>query len=668
MSPYLVAEQMPYSGPKYPKTSYRPEIDGLRALAVIAVIINHFNRDALPSGYLGVDIFFVISGFVITSSLASRPSKGFGDFLISFYTRRVKRLVPALLLFVIPASILICLFNPIPDTSLKTGFTSLFGLANLWLYKINTGYASPSAELNIFTHTWSLGVEEQFYFLFPFLVWFTGFSRSTSRGSRNLLIIMVALFVASLSLFIYLYGTNEPAAYYLMPSRLWEAGTGCLLFLSLQHSKKFVRILRLLSPLVITVALVVVLFVPPQFPVLTTIGVVGLTAALIACLRPGTTAHKLFAQQRIVYIGLISYSIYLWHWGILVISRWTIGIHWWSVPVQLALILLLSAASYHYVERPLRYADWCRFRWQSILYGLGASASVAGLQLILIYTPNFSLYAGSQELAGSLGSGSLKNKYVLEEVNSEWGGEDCVLDPDMDKSQIGKEISIERCTLGNFSEAKKRILVLGHSVSASFTQAFDELVVRDGYAVTITSAFGVPLVKVPTTDGLQPLADYYWDSVIPTLVDQLKPGDWVFLASSHGMPEDLLEDGLRGFSDDLSDKGIRLAKLNAIPGPLEGCEPLLIVREWFRPSAGDCKMPSREQFLSRRDLYDEMLTSLEAEGKLHVVDLLDLYCPGTKCTFFASNGQMLFRDSANHPSVEAARMAAPIIREVLISP
>jgi len=266
---------------------------------------------------------------------------------------------------------------------------------------------------------------------------------------------------------------------------------------------------------------------------------------------------------------------------------------------------------------------------------LGASASVAGLLLILIYTPNFSLYAGSQDLTRSLGVSSLKNKYVLEEVNSEWGGEDCVLDPNMDESQIGKEISIERCTLGNFSEAKKRVLVLGHSLSASFTQAFDELVVSDGYAVTITSAFGVPLVGVPTSDGLQPLADYYWDSVVPILVDQLKPGDWVFLATFHGVPEvpsaegnrklQELEDGLQGFSDDLSDKGIRLAKLNAIPDPLERCEPALIVQQWFRPFAGDCKMPSREQFLSRRDLYDEMLTSLEAEGKLHVVPVHSIH-------------------------------------------
>ena len=103
------------------KSRYRPEIDGLRAFAVIVVIINHFNKEILPNGYLGVDIFFVISGFVITSSFYQRPSKNFKDFISRFYERRIKRLVPALLVFILIMSIAICLFNPKPILSLRTG-------------------------------------------------------------------------------------------------------------------------------------------------------------------------------------------------------------------------------------------------------------------------------------------------------------------------------------------------------------------------------------------------------------------------------------------------------------------------------------------------------------------------------------------------------------------
>ena len=205
------------NGPK--ASRYRPEIDGLRAFAVVAVIINHFNKDILPGGYLGVDIFFVISGYVITSSLLGRPSKDFKDFISGFYERRIKRLVPALSVFVLITSIAICLFNPSPGLSLRTGLTSLFGLSNLYLLKQSTDYFAQSTELNVFTHTWSLGVEEQFYILFPFLIWFSGFGRQTKNGARNLFLIVGALTITSLIGFLYLYPTNQSAASFLMPSR-----------------------------------------------------------------------------------------------------------------------------------------------------------------------------------------------------------------------------------------------------------------------------------------------------------------------------------------------------------------------------------------------------------------------------------------------------------------
>ena len=123
------------------KIKYRPEIDGLRAFAVIAVIVNHFNKDLLPSGYLGVDIFFVISGYVITSSLSKRrDSKNFKKFIYDFYSRRIKRLIPALFFFVLVMGFFICFFNPAPDRILFAGITSLFGFSNIYLFNISNWY------------------------------------------------------------------------------------------------------------------------------------------------------------------------------------------------------------------------------------------------------------------------------------------------------------------------------------------------------------------------------------------------------------------------------------------------------------------------------------------------------------------------------------------------
>ena len=360
------------------KNKYLPAIDGLRAFAVVAVIINHFNKDLLPSGYLGVDIFFVISGYVITSSLANGQSKNFLDFVTGFYARRIKRLVPALVVFILITSVLICLFNPDPKIALSTGKSSLFGLSNIYLYWLSTDYFAQSTELNPFTHTWSLGVEEQFYLLFPFLIWLSGFGRQAKNGARNLFLWIGALTVVSLTSFIYLYQVNQPAAYFLMPPRFWEMAAGCLIFIGFQKRAKIQHGLEQVPPLMVVAAMVGVMFLPIAAAVPATISIVILSAILIACLKSGTAAFSAFTNERVVYIGLISYSLYLWHWTVLCISRWTIGISWWSTPILLGIIGVLAGLSYEYLEQPIRKKD-IKNRIITLFIGLSALVATAFL-------------------------------------------------------------------------------------------------------------------------------------------------------------------------------------------------------------------------------------------------------------------------------------------------
>jgi len=375
---------------------YRPEIDGLRAFAVLAVIINHFNKNILPGGYLGVDIFFVISGFVITSSLYRRPSKNFRDFISGFYERRIKRLVPALSVFVLITSVVICLFHPEPGTTLKTGLTSLFGLSNLFLLKESTDYFAHSTELNVFTHTWSLGVEEQFYILFPFLVWFSGFGRQTKNGSRNLLLIIGALAITSLIGFLYLYPSNQPAAYFLMKTRFWEMAAGCLLFVGFQKRKSIQEFLEKVPPILVLAFIVGVMYLPMSLATTSTVLVVALSGVLIASLKKQTFAFKIFTHPKVVYLGLVSYSLYLWHWSVLSISRWTIGIHWWSVPFQGALIFSLAIASYEWIETPLRKGTWSKKRWKTIIMGGGVIVTLSSVLFTLGRPIKGKLFIGNQ--------------------------------------------------------------------------------------------------------------------------------------------------------------------------------------------------------------------------------------------------------------------------------
>ena len=378
------------------KSRYRSEIDGLRAFAVVAVIINHFNKEILPNGYLGVDIFFVISGFVITSSLYQRPSKNFKDFMSGFYERRIKRLLPALSFFVLVTSITICLFEANPYFSLWTGLTSLFGLSNLYLLDRSTDYFAQSTELNVFTHTWSLGVEEQFYILFPFLIWFSGFGRQTKKGARNLFLIVGSLAIASFISFLYLYPINQSAAYFLMPSRFWEMASGCLLFIGFQKIPSIENLLAKVPPLLVLALIITIMNLPNSLATVSTVSVVSLTLVMIASLKKQTAAYKFFTNPKVIYIGLISYSLYLWHWGVLSISRWTIGIHWWSIPFQLALIFGLAVGSYRWIEMPLRKGSWFGKRWKTIVFGGGIILILASSIIALVEPLKGKLFIGGQ--------------------------------------------------------------------------------------------------------------------------------------------------------------------------------------------------------------------------------------------------------------------------------
>jgi peptidoglycan/LPS O-acetylase OafA/YrhL len=226
----------------------------------------------------------VISGYVITASLYETSDRNLAEFLFGFYSRRIKRLAPALILCVLITSLLISFFNKNPLSSLETGGASLFGLSNLYLLKQATDYFGASAQLNVFTHTWSLGVEEQFYVVFPFIIWLAGFGRQHKQGG-GLFIIIGLLALGSLTAFVRLSISHNPVAFFLMPTRFWELSAGCLVFVAQTASRWLVLDLQVtrVGSLVTMPVLVAILFIPDEYSAYSTIAVVLLTASLIAC-------------------------------------------------------------------------------------------------------------------------------------------------------------------------------------------------------------------------------------------------------------------------------------------------------------------------------------------------------------------------------------------------
>jgi peptidoglycan/LPS O-acetylase OafA/YrhL len=641
------------------KLGYRPEVDGLRALAVVAVIINHFNKELLPSGYLGVDIFFVISGYVITSSLATRQSTSFGDLLLGFYTRRVKRLVPALVTCVAITSLLICLFNPNPELSLRTGIAALFGFSNLFLLQQSTDYFAPSTELNVFTQTWSLGVEEQFYFLFPFLFWFTGFGRRTLKGSRNLFWVLVLFSVASLSGFIILSGTNQSASYFLMPTRLWELGAGCLLLLWQKNFGDYLpALLAKINPLLVVAALVVDLFLPLQFAVSATIAVVVLTLLLIASLRPHNAAYALLAHPRMVYIGLISYSLYLWHWSVLSISRWTIGIHWWSAPIQVALMFFLAIASYQYVEKPLRRGEWSKYRWKSIAYGLSAVGGTA-LVLFLYYHSN------PQRLFLQPSDKTFLNVeyFPLLPVTKVEHERTCAID---DTERKYRKDTFDKCTVPPKIASDPMIYVLGDSHAGHLLGLFVSLYEKTGAGFQLIETQGLPFPLPKNASkkvDLSPMVIARQD-MFRKIYSQLSPGDVVVVSRLFFNRADRSLVDLSDWIADLQDLAKTLEKKGASlviigPPPLfQFLDLRMCSQAWYRiPNCSVLREPISE---SRTRVISAISAATANHKNMYVFDQFDYFCPkeSTVCNPSVA-GVALFRDKDHLSAAGAAHLERP---------
>lgn len=364
--------------------SHRGDIDGLRALAVLAVIGNHIDHNLLPGGFLGVDMFFVISGFVITSSLLSRPTERFTDFLFGFYERRIRRIIPALACCVVLTFLVASLFitpnTTIASSTWQTGAWALLGVSNIYLGINASDYFASSSALNPFTQTWSLGVEEQFYLIYPLLFFATTCLPGGKANGRRGLLLAVGI-TGALSLAAYLLVGNQNSwPYYYSPLRFWELAAGCMACLLRLPTLKLPEPLRTLLPWLSLAICLGTLILAGDASALGTILTVLAMALLLASSDRKDLLYQALACRLLRPIGLGSYSLYLWHWSVLAIARWTIGISIFSLPWLLLAIGILSYASYAWIETPLRQAPWMGNKRGTFLIGFGASiAGVATL-------------------------------------------------------------------------------------------------------------------------------------------------------------------------------------------------------------------------------------------------------------------------------------------------
>jgi peptidoglycan/LPS O-acetylase OafA/YrhL len=334
---------------------YRPDIDGLRAIAVLSVVFFHLTRSALPGGYLGVDMFFVLSGYLITSIIWREVQDG--QFSVTrFYDRRIRRIMPALLFLVLLATMAASILL-LPTDLIGYGKSLLATLgfvANIYFWS-DTDYFSRAAETKPLLHLWSLGVEEQFYIFFPLIL------AALARWRRRSALPAIALLtIGSLAANIIVLSIDgATAAFFLLPARAWELGFGALLPLlpsRAEASRAGANSIALFGALLVILGIThptlrPIPNVPDALPV-----VIGTTLLILAGQRHLTAINRLLCIRPLVFVGLISYSLYLWHWPIIVFAQYYLvrNLNFPECLAALALMTSCAAGSWRFIERPFR--------------------------------------------------------------------------------------------------------------------------------------------------------------------------------------------------------------------------------------------------------------------------------------------------------------------------
>lgn len=445
-------------------THYRPDIDGLRAVAVLSVLFFHAGFSTFSGGFVGVDVFFVISGYLITQILIKSVDKG--TFSISeFYKRRALRILPAYTaMCLLSTSVAIWLLPPGPLTDFSESLLSsaLFG-ANFYFAGQMNYFQSAAEELPLL-HMWSLSVEEQFYVIWPFVIMFI--SLAFLRRVRVLLVAVGLLGGLALCEWA-IRNKSQTMVFFYTPFRAWELMVGALVAMlpAMKMNRRLSTALSAMGALLIAGA---VLYYEPHHPLFP--GVSAFVPCLGAALIIVTGAsepnlfHRLLSGRYVVFIGLLSYSLYLWHWPVFAFARYlNQGQLGFALSLTLSAVSVgLAYLSWQYIEKPFRTPTGSLPRFAKTTPVLGAALGVmvftAASALILIHKDGLPSRASDLALLAdhALDSQHDATRKCLRERTPE-----------------GSDLSVHRCVLGDISAPPTAVL-WGDSHANAFAPALEE--------------------------------------------------------------------------------------------------------------------------------------------------------------------------------------------------
>lgn len=645
-------------------TAFRPDIEGLRAIAVGGVVAFHFGMSDLPGGFVGVDIFFVISGYLITSHLMQEIGRTGTVDLWGFYGRRARRLLPASLL-VIAATLVAGYFILAPSEQQLYAKGALFAssyVINLWLLRWSFDYFAADTASNPLLHFWSLSVEEQFYLLWPALLLLVVRLRP---GERTMAWVLGALALTSFAASAWMTVVSQPWAFYFSPLRAWEFAVGGLVSLALcRHWAEGFRHapamgwagLGLIGAAYLTVS------EAEPFPgTLALLPVVGTAMLLLSGAQAGARSPAAWLSlPPLQWTGKLSYSLYLWHWPVIVFA--TILVPDLSVAGRIACLAVtfgLSALSYHLVENPMRLNGWLSAR---AVRSLGLAALLTSLGVSISYgmakVAAVQVDPGQREIADSAALVS-----SARQIDSA-----CVASLEQSRPRT--------CSLGA-EKPQKTIVLFGDSHADHWSTPLAEIAAAKGWRVVTFLKSSCSVAAVPTWN-VRLMRSYRecdtWRQAAMAEIAELKPDMVIVSQFSYSYVENDVNtdlghfvgrrtwgDGLRSSLAALRRGGSDVVLLRDVPVHKAYLDRCVARALWQGRGAEVCDTP-RAEAIDERIFATERAAAAGIQG-VRYVDLTWLFCDTRNCPAMI-DGKLTFRDR-HHIATPYAASLAPALQQVL---
>lgn len=632
------------------------------------MVLAHAGAPGVTGGFVGVDVFFVLSGYLISGLLFREYAATSRIDIPRFVARRLRRLLPALLIMLLSVMALGALLLSPHEFTEQTSSAAYAATwtSNLYFAFTDFDYFNELHLRDLFLHTWSLGVEEQFYLVWPFVllvVLYLASTRTPRRvNTRSVLIGLAVLFFASLTLSLHWTQSASSLAFYLMPSRIWQFALGAMVFLwfdevsvirERQVPTSWSKGMRPLGMLLIIGSAVLFhpgMAYPGAWALLPSLG----AALLITPMRDDQTSGiaRLLVSPLLVWIGDRSYSWYLWHWPLLMLGfAWGLENTAVSVAAIVVVSLALAAASYRWIELPI---------WKGRLSGTAPTPAITASVFAIIVTATV-LGGWNETSRDGAASGLALSRAARVDIPAPYAIPGC--------DTWFRDASLQPCVLGNVHGTRTAVL-LGDSIGTQWFSLLAEIFSHDAWQIVVLTKSSCAIVDEPYHYG--PVGEYtvcaQWRERAIEYLSEISP-DIVFIgsAATYGFSEAQWKNGTRRVLDRVTLSAGRVILIPGTPA-LSFDGPGCLERWWAgdaadrRPADEACREPIRDQAAVRVAEY--LGEVIPVYGNVDMLNLNDLVCPEDYCAARQQSGLVVFRDQ-QHLTDSFVRSTAPAIAKRL---